>query len=62
MAQEGSVIEVRFGEDLATSSLNRLRTRMELGDWRRRWRDAVEREDYETMDRLDKEFDRVGLP
>lgn len=34
----------------------------QTGAWRRRWRQAQEDEDYSTMDRLDREWEMIGLP
>lgn len=32
-----------------------------LGDWKRRWRYAKARNDYETMRQLDREFEMIGV-
>lgn len=31
-------------------------------DWRKRWQKAVEERDYDAMDRLDREYEMIGLP
>lgn len=56
------VIEIRFSEDLPTKAQNRLRYAMEMGQWRRRWREAEAAKDYYAMDRLQLDYERVGLP
>ena len=58
----GRVIRIKFREDLVCPKLNRLRSIMELGAWRAKWREAREANDWDAMDRLDKEYDMVGLP
>lgn len=62
MAGKEVVIRIRFGEDLPTQAQNKLRYAMEMGLWRKRWREAKEANDYATMDYLDREYERVGLP
>jgi hypothetical protein len=32
----------------------------QLGDWRRRRRDAEARNDFAALDRLDREYERIG--
>jgi hypothetical protein len=56
------IIEIRFHEDLPTRARNRLRYAMEMGVWRAEWRAAAEAKDYEAMDRLSRDYERVGLP
>lgn len=58
----GEVIHIRFSEDLGSQKKNELRYRMELAEWKKRWREAVDLQDYEWMDRLDREYQKVGLP
>lgn len=70
----GSVIQIRFSEDLAEGRslllgdlLNRLRGRMEMSVWRAKNRAARPTEDPETWDwealeRLDRQYEMVGLP
>lgn len=31
-------------------------------NWLRRWREATEVKDYYTLDRLDREYEMIGLP
>lgn len=33
----------------------------QLGDWRRRRREAEERNDFRALDRLDQEYERIGM-
>lgn len=33
----------------------------QLGDWRRRRRDAEARNDFEALDRLDREYELIGI-
>lgn len=56
------VIYIKLSEDLPTRAQNRLRYAIELGNWRRRWRVATEANDHNTLDWLDREFEKVGLP
>lgn len=56
------VIDIRKSCDLPTAAQNRLRYAIELGEWRCQWREAVRKQDFERMDRLQKDFERVGLP
>lgn len=57
-----NVIYIRFSHDLPTSKQNELRYRMELAQWKAHWREAEATFDYDAMDRLQVEFERVGLP
>jgi hypothetical protein len=57
-----SVIDIRTSEDSPTQAQNKLRYAIELGIWRREWREAEAAQDFERMDRLNETFDRVGLP
>lgn len=34
----------------------------QLGDWRRRWREAQAANDFAALDRLDRQFEMIGLP
>lgn len=56
------VIDIRKSYDLPTAAQNRLRYAIELGEWRCQWREAVREQDFERMDRLQEDFERVGLP
>jgi hypothetical protein len=56
------VIDIRKSEDLPTAAQNRLRYAIELGEWRRQWREAEREKDYYRMDRLNEAYERVGLP
>lgn len=56
------IIHIRFGYDLPTRAQNELRYRLEMERWKRAWRDAESSSDYDQMDRLQIEYERVGLP
>lgn len=58
----GSVVLIRFSEDLPTPAQNRLRHALELGQWRRAWRAAEEAGDTRAMDTLARQYETVGLP
>lgn len=72
--KDGNVIHIRFHEDLSEgqprplgSLLNRLRYNMEMAVWRAKNRAARPTEDPSTwdcdaLDRLDREYEMVGLP
>ena len=32
-----------------------------LGDWRRRWREAEAKNDFAALDRLDREYEMLGV-
>ena len=34
----------------------------QLGNWKRRYRIAKEKEDWATMDQMDREYEMLGLP
>lgn len=68
-----NVIHIKFSEDLEgvtplqSRLLNELRYRMEMCEWKRKNRLARPTEDPDTWDwdaleGLDREFERVGLP
>lgn len=57
-----NVVHIRFSHDLPTRAQNELRGRMEMGQWRRRWREAEAEKDYRAMDLLQLDYERVGLP
>lgn len=57
-----NVIYIVLGVDLPTSAQNALRYAIELGRWRAKWRRAQRDKDYDAMDRLQVDFERVGLP
>lgn len=57
-----AVIEIKLHEDLISPKKNELRARMEMCIWLGNWRKAKEENDHRTMDWLDKEFERIGLP
>jgi len=57
-----NVIRIEASEDLGTRARNALRYAIELGMWRRAHREALAEEDYAELDRLDRDFERVGLP
>jgi len=56
------IIQIRLHEDLPTNAQNALRYAIELGIWRAKWRQAEDEKDYYTMDRLQEDYERVGLP
>lgn len=56
------VIEIRLHRDLPTAAQNALRYAIELGRWRNEWRKAEEQGDWQRMDRLNEDYERVGLP
>jgi hypothetical protein len=58
----GQVIHIRFGYDLSTRKQNELRYNMEMAEWRRQFREAEAERDYDRMDRLNSDYERVGLP
>lgn len=57
-----SVIHIRFSHDLPTRAQNELRGRMEMAQWKQYWREAEAEKDYDRMDRLQVDYERVGLP
>ena len=58
----GDLILITFSVDLPTRNQNLLRARMEYREWRDRRDDAMMRDDYETLDRLDREYEMIRLP
>lgn len=56
------IISIRTSEDLPTVAQNKLRYAIELGRWRRDWREAEQTQDFERLDRLQLAYERVGLP
>ena len=56
------IIHIKLLEDLPTKAQNALRYAIELGNWRRSWREAELDEDFIRMDWLQIEYERVGLP
>lgn len=58
----GTVIEIKFGYDLPTKKQNELRYNMEMAEWRRQHREATAAQDFWKLDRLDEDYERVGLP
>lgn len=58
----GEVVFIHPSRDLSTQAQNRLRCAMELGVWRADWRRAEQSEDHDAMDRLQIDYERVGLP
>ena len=42
--------------------MDMLRLRMEIGAWKAAWREAMERNDHEALDQLDREYNMIGLP
>lgn len=57
-----SIIHILFSTDLPTRKQNELCYRMEMAQWKERLRIARENNDYEEMDRLQIDYERVGLP
>jgi len=58
----GDLILISFGVDLPTRNQNLLRARMEFKAWRDRRDQAMFDDDYDTLDRMDKEYELIGLP
>ena len=56
------IIKIKLHEDLSTPAQNALRYAIELGRWRAQWREAEMSQDHERMDRLQVDYERVGLP
>lgn len=56
------IIYIKLSEDLPTKAQNALRYSIELGIWRKCWREAEESNDYNKMDRLQLDYELVGLP
>ncbi len=57
-----NVVHIRFSHDLPTRTQNELRGRMEMAEWKRRWREAEAEGDHYLMDRLQEDYEWVGLP
>lgn len=57
-----SIIYIKFSHDLPTKAQNELRYRMELAQWKIYWRQAEAEKDYDWQDRLQLDYERVGLP
>jgi len=57
-----NVIHIKLHEALSTNNQNKLRYKIELGIWRQKWREAEATKDYYQMDRLQIEYEMVGLP
>lgn len=57
-----TVVHIRTSCDLPTPAQNRLRYAIELGQWRREWREAEETQDWQRMDMLQAHYEWVGLP
>jgi len=51
------LILISFGADLPTRNQNLLRLRMEYKIWAEQREDAMTRDDNETLDRLDQEYE-----
>lgn len=58
----GTVIDIRLHQDLPTSAQNRLRYNIEMGLWLAKRRKAQAENDYYTLNRLEQEYEMVGLP
>ena len=56
------IIYISLSIDLPTAAQNRLRYAIELGIWKARNRKAIEENDYAELDRLQLDYERVGLP
>lgn len=68
-----NIIHIKFGENLEgvtplqSRLLNELRYRMEMCEWKRKYRlarltDDPETWDWSALDRLDREYEMIGLP
>jgi uncharacterized protein YehS (DUF1456 family) len=58
----GVVIHIRLHEDLGCPELNKMRYNMEMAIWLKKWRKAMSKKDHDMMDRLNSDYERVGLP
>lgn len=58
----GEVINIRLSYDLPTRKQNELRYNLEMARWKALWREAEEAKDYDRMDRLQIDYEMVGLP
>jgi hypothetical protein len=57
-----SIVQIQLYEELPTRAQNRLRYAIQMGMWLQEWRKAKETSNYAAMDRLDREYELVGLP
>lgn len=57
-----NVINIFTCVDLGSNAKNALRYNIELGRWKRLYRQAVAKKDLEKLDRLEKTFKYIGLP
>lgn len=57
-----SVINIILSTDLPTRAQNKLRYAIELGIWRKRLHKAEADKDYDLIDRLQLDYERVDLP
>lgn len=58
----GTVINILLSHDLPTKKQNELLYRLELARWKASWREAEEENDFDRMDMLHRDYERVGLP
>lgn len=58
----GEVIHIKLSHDLPTRKQNELRYNLEMARWKAAWREAEETKDYDRMDRLQIDYEMVGLP
>ena len=57
-----TVIDVSYFREDETRLRGQLRSRMDMGQWRKEWQKAKIARDFEAMDRLDRRYEMVGLP
>lgn len=57
-----NVILITFHEDLGSALKNKLRGKMEYAAWRKEWIAAEAAGDYWKLDRLDEQYNMIGLP
>ncbi len=57
-----TVIHITLGEELPTIAQNKLRANLHMAQWKASWRRAIAEKDSDAMDRLDKQYEMVGMP
>lgn len=51
-----------YGDGSTSKVIHRACIVFQTGRWRQRWRKAQAEDDFSTLDRLDREFEMIGLP
>jgi len=66
---QNNVIHIKLHQDLSIGRpgrlgklLNQMRCNMELAQWRTKARKINEQEDWDSLDRLQAEYETIGLP